>query len=153
MFFRPHRASTGSIEMKTVLEIIDTLAGGIAGLRHHPIKVEVDGFMPLCIEWIGTGPRGFPLISIAHYYEQNGDLCRDPDCEVEVHNDVWYPCSFRNDSLGIMQEVSKQDDQGRVMIDKRPYEQLRGFLLVWDRNIRDQGFLEAAKLMAAKGGA
>lgn len=44
--------------MKTVQTIIDLL-GGLARLRTHPIKIDVEGFMPLSIEFIGTGPRGF----------------------------------------------------------------------------------------------
>ena len=35
-------------------------------------------FMAACVEIIGTTGLG-PLVSIAHYYEQNHDLMRDPD--------------------------------------------------------------------------
>jgi hypothetical protein len=138
--------------MRTVKEIIEVLAGGVAGLRHHPIKIENEPYMVLCIEWIGTGLRGFPLVSIAHYFEQNGDLMRDPDIEAEYDavTDNWFPLSFRQDSTGTMQEVSRVH-QGRVQVDKRPYEQLRLFMVVWDRNIREQGFLTEAKRMAAEG--
>jgi len=64
--------------MKTVAKIID-LFGGLTRLQGNPIRLESGGFMPLCIEAIGTGPRGLPMISVAHYGEQNGDAMRDPD--------------------------------------------------------------------------
>jgi hypothetical protein len=46
------------------------------GEGYH-LKLEQEGLMPLVIEaWgVGKGRR----ISVAHYYEQNGDLIADPD--------------------------------------------------------------------------
>ena len=55
--------------MKTVAKIID-LFGGLEALKQQPIRLKVEGFMPLVIEHVGVGPRGQPLVSVAHYYEQ-----------------------------------------------------------------------------------
>jgi hypothetical protein len=63
--------------MKTVQAIID-LFGGLPHLHNNPIKIEVAGFMPLSIEFIGTGPRDLPLLSVMHFYEQQGNF-RTPD--------------------------------------------------------------------------
>ena len=95
--------------MKTVQAIIETF-GGLDSLKRNPIKLEVHGFMPLSIEFIGIGPRGLPLISVLHYYEQHGDICRDPDMEFEIDQDgKWHPISYRQDSIGMMQEAVYRD--------------------------------------------
>lgn len=57
--------------MHTVAQII-VLFGGLSKLAAHPIRLEAPGFKPLRIEHAGTGPRGLPLASVAHCYEQNG---------------------------------------------------------------------------------
>ena len=35
--------------------------------------------MPVSVEVVGTRPQGALIVSIAHYYEQNGDLMADPE--------------------------------------------------------------------------
>jgi hypothetical protein len=55
--------------MKNVQKIID-LSGGLESLKVHALKIVAPGFMPLCIEYIGTGPRSLPMVSVAHYGEQ-----------------------------------------------------------------------------------
>ena len=58
--------------MKTVAKIIESF-GGLDWLADNYIRLENPPYMRLVIERIGEGPRGFPAISVAHYYEQNGD--------------------------------------------------------------------------------
>ena len=138
--------------MKTVQAIID-LFGGIAKLRNNPIKLEVEGFMPLSIEFIGTGPRGLPLLSVMHFYEQHGDLMRDPDLECEVDSDgKWYPVSYRQDSQAMMQEAVLIDSEtGNVKVRPKLVKDLKRFMKIWDQNLNEQGFLEKAREMARKG--
>ena len=136
--------------METVQQIID-LFGGLAKLR--PIKLEVAGLMPLCIESIGTslncGPHGGAMISVAHYYEQNGDLMRDPEIVFEVKDHAWHPMSFTQDNLGLYQEAMYQAD-GRWMVRPHLLSDLQSFAKQWDKNLRDQGFLDSAKKKAAR---
>jgi hypothetical protein len=61
--------------MKTVEEII-TMFGGVEGLY---VSIENSPLMRLVIEHIGGGPNGLSALSVAHYYELNGDLCQDPE--------------------------------------------------------------------------
>jgi hypothetical protein len=66
--------------------------------------------MRLVIEYVGDGPRGLPSISVANYYEQNGDAMRDPEMVFEVNPDAWQtgewtPVSYRQDNLDIYQEA------------------------------------------------
>ncbi len=131
--------------MKSVQEIIE-LTGGWALLAKRAVTVRVEGFMPLCLEIVGRGPQGGTLLSIAHYYEQNGDLMRDPDLVVEIvpESGDWVPVSYRQDNLGVYQEAVTID-RGTVLFDHGLVADLREFMRDWDRNIRAQGFVEAAR--------
>ena len=132
--------------MESVREIIEA-RGGWDRLKAHPIKVEVgEGFMPLCIEYVGLGPRGGLLVSIAHYYEQHGDLMADPDLVVEVIRQTgeWLPVSFQQDNLGIYQEAVTVEGE-RLIVRSRLVDDLQQFMRAWDQNLREQGFVEAAR--------
>ncbi len=136
--------------MKNVKAIIDTL-GGLSFLGGNPIVLQVPSFMPLSIEVIGRGPRGGILLSVMHWYEQNGDLMRDPDMEIEVmaESGEWLPVSFRQDSFGLIQEAVAVVD-GEVRVNAKLDHDLREFMELWDRNILEQRFVEAAKALAAE---
>lgn len=142
--------------MRTVKTIIDIL-GGLEALKKTAIRIENPPFMVLCIEYIGNGPRNMPMVSVAHYGEQNGDLMRDPDMVFEVGDPAfdipkttvgcmknWGPISYRNDYAGLDQEAVWEDEGGRVLVKPRLVVELRRFATTWDVNIHDQGFLEAA---------
>jgi hypothetical protein len=58
--------------MKTIEKII-AIFGSI------DVTITNEPYMRLVIEHIGDGPHGFPAISVAHYFELNGDLCQDPE--------------------------------------------------------------------------
>jgi hypothetical protein len=131
--------------MKTVEEVI-TIFGGIEGLY---ISIENAPFMRLVIEHIGRGPQGLPAISVAHYYELNGDLCQDPEMCFEVASTpdglVFDPYMFQMAIPPVYQEVTN-DAQGVTLA-----EQLRQFATMWDANLRAQGFIEAALRDRAEG--
>ena len=99
--------------------------------------------MRLVIECIGKGPRGLPAISVAHYYSQNGDSMRDPEMVFEVLNRKWYPISFQQDGgVGFFQEAVYETDK-KICIRPPIVKELTAFSRVWDRNIKEQGFIEA----------
>lgn len=131
--------------MDSIRQIIDA-CGGWDALAERPITLTVSGFMPLHIERIGTGPRGYPLLAVSHTYEQNGDLMRDPEIVMEVLLSAkwWLPVSYRQDGLGFFQEVVK-GQSGNLVVNSRLVNDLRQFMLLWDRNIRAQGFVAAAR--------
>ena len=93
-----------------------TVLTGLLG-ADTAVRLTVSGFMPLSVEDIGQSADGNRLISICHYGEQHGDLMRDPDMVFEIH--AWAdapaaePLSFRNDYMGLLQEVYRYDDDGR----------------------------------------
>ena len=132
--------------MKTVAKIID-LFGGLEALKQQPIRLKVEGFMPLTIEHVGVGPRGQPLVSVAHYYEQQGDLMADPDMTFEVADGTWSPVEFQQASPPVYQRAVLVDDDGKVLIKPKLLADLKRFAALWDRNLRDQGFLKAAQAL------
>jgi hypothetical protein len=136
-------------KMESIEEIVQ-ITGGWDRLCDRPLKIEVEGFMPLCIEVIGRGPHGGVLLSIMHVYEQHGDLMRDPDIEVEIlpGTDDWLPVSYRQDGLGILREAVTTEG-GVVRFHHGLVADLKRFLKVWDRNLREQGFVEAARRKAS----
>ena len=110
------------------------------------VRLTVPGFMPLSVEDIGQSGDGNRLISLCHYGEQNGDLMRDPDMVFEIH--AWAdapaaePLSFRNDYMGLLQEVYRYDDHGRkTHVNARLKQELTSFARTWFTNLKDQGFL------------
>jgi hypothetical protein len=125
--------------MKTIEKII-ALFGGIDGLH---VSITNEPYMRLVIEHIGDGPHGLPAISVAHYFELNGDLCQDPEMCFEVESApaglVMNPYMFQMANPPVYQEVS-DDAQGVALA-----RELREFAAMWDKNLRDQGFLEAAR--------
>ena len=109
------------------------------------VHITAEGFMPLSVETIGQSAEGNRLIAICHYGEQNGDLMRDPEMVFEMHTSaapaMAEPLSFRNDYMGLMQEVYRYDDDGKkTHVNTRLKQELKSFARIWFRNLRDQGF-------------
>ena len=110
------------------------------------VRIRVDGYMPLSIEAIGTSANSNRLISLCHYGEQNGDLMCDPEMVFEIHTsaapDMAEPLSFRNDYMGLMQEVYRYNDSGKkTHVNARLNQELTSFARTWFTNLKDQGFL------------
>ena len=97
------------------------------------VRFDMPGFDRLVIERIGS------LISIAHYFEQNGDLIADP--EVEIHYPTWFPTAITQVIGGRREKFIKRD--GQEFIDTRFHSEVTSFLAMWGRNIRAQGWDKA----------
>jgi hypothetical protein len=94
-------------------------------------------FMAACVEIIGRTGLG-PLVSIAHYYEQNGDLMRDPDVVFVIGADQHiYPISYRQDGLGIDQEAAYVED-GQWKVKTKMQADITEFCNQWMLNIEEQ---------------
>lgn len=92
-----------------------------------------DGYMPLIIEKIGSN-----MISVAHYYEQNGDLMRDPEIEFILDSDKeeLRPRSYVQDNIGAYQYLEKDDGT----VDPIAEAQLSKFTVNWFDNIKWQDY-------------
>jgi hypothetical protein len=129
--------------VKTVAAILELGTPLAAGFH---IKIENPPYMALVIEDIQElGPHGFPVISVAHYGEQNGDLMRDPEMlfEISKHGDqtVLTPHYWRNDYAGVEQYSATIGD-GRLTENQKLQREHLSFARLWDDNLRAQGFLE-----------
>ena len=123
----------------TNFRMLKPFLDGLAGKEHR--RYYSGEYMPLVVEYI-AGNDGFPKIfSLTHYGEQNGDAMRDPDMELKVDFEAGTvePLTFRNDYMGIFQEVYIFRN-GQQLYSKRLRSELDDFLWHWLKNIHDQGF-------------
>ena len=117
--------------------IFRKLTEGLKKVGDHQQWNNNTSFMAACVEIIGRTGLG-PLISIAHYYEQNHDLMRDPDVIFVVAADQEvYPISFRQDNLGTYLESAVVED-GQWKVRTKMQADLCSFCNMWMRNINDQ---------------
>ena len=93
-----------------------------------------EGFMPLVIEKLTEDDEQI-VISMTHYFKQNGDLIPDPDMEirVKVKDKVAEALSFRD------QYSYRQVYHGK-MINLQTKRELNWFLQCWLKNIKAQGY-------------
>ena len=124
---------------RTNYRMLTPLMVGMNGKTHR--RYESAGFMPLVIESLYSEGDDVKVYSLTHYGEQNGDAMRDPDMELRVDFEVGTvePLTFRNDYLGIFQEVYITRN-GKQLYSPRLRTDLDEFLWQWLRNIAEQGY-------------
>ena len=116
------------------------------------VKIKNEPYMPLVLENLeSTDGNGFPIYSVSHYGVQNGDAMADPDMEIAVD---WagghvIPLTFRNDYMGIYQEVFFSEN-GERRYYPRLLSDLDEFLRQWLVNIENQGFKPVPKESASE---
>ena len=111
--------------------------------QHAKIGQDGDTYLPLCVESIGPlyGKITGGLVSFAHYVEQNGDLCRDPEVVMLDTIDTpvpWLiPIRYRLDLSGIDQDALEYDlggqTTGRYWL--KMQADIRAFCEIWARNL------------------
>lgn len=115
--------------------IFDHLTAELDLGGHRKIDQAAGIFMAVCVERIAE--RHY---SIAHYYEQNGDLMADPEMTFFKSADgLVYPCTFQQDSLALYRVGLDITDES-VIESSDPDEQhgQAEFASDWLRNIADQ---------------
>jgi hypothetical protein len=137
----------GEITMKTspkMQQVIEQLAKkhqlDLSQVEAH-LRLEMPGYQPLVIENIGC-----QRISVAHYFEQNGDLIADPDVVFFAGYGVWVPMEITQ-VLGGYRRYAALDEAGQtiVRIDVRGQAALATFSEQWAQNILDQGWLQCGQ--------
>jgi hypothetical protein len=117
--------------------IFRKLTDGLREVGDHQQWNNDSSFMAACVEIIGRTGLG-PLVSIAHYYVQNGDMMRDPDVVFVIGADQHvYPISYRQDGLGTYLE-SAVVENGQWKVRTKMQADLCSFCNQWMRNINDQ---------------
>jgi hypothetical protein len=126
---------------RTAAAVLDALTEGldVGGSR----KVDRGtAFVPVCVEYLEQRSIG-PLFSIAHYFEENGDLVPDPDVVFVRAAAGWAPISFQN-LLAYRVALTFHED-GMVEVDAHEQRDLVHFCEQWMRNIAVQQGLPTRK--------
>lgn len=120
-------------------QIIPFLCGYTAG---DAFKLKAGGYMDLCFDVLESwndGTQGNMRIALAHYFEQNGDLCCDPDMEIRIawkgENGIAEALTFQMALPPIYQMV--YPEPGKMI--PRLKKDLNTFLSDWLKNIIAQG--------------
>ena len=136
----------------SALSVFRVLTEGIAQIGdHRKFDNGGSGIMPAVVEAVGTTPQGALIISVAHYYEQNGDLMADPEITfVVARDDYVFPISYKQDGLGIDREYVRWEGE-RVFWNLKAQNDLASFCTNWMRNIKEQQFGGKLPKVAAAG--
>ena len=108
---------------------LSQFAAPILDREVYYMKLRSEGFDDLVLESIGE-----ECYSIAHYYEQNGDLMRDPEVTFTIDRERQsiHPTSYLQDNMGIYYETAG--------VAPEKVADLEVFLSQWFTNIPQQGF-------------
>lgn len=120
---------------KKAAAILDTLTKGLDNPGDScKFDRNPDAYMALSVECIGHN-----LYSLAHYFEQNGDLVCDPD-GVFFRSEIgtWHPVSVQY-ATGTYIRVMELDGRGQPSKwNPRGYRDLKSFMTTWLTNIKHQ---------------
>ena len=105
-------------------------------------RLQAGGYMDLVVEVLPQDRHtGAMVLSLCHYFVQNGDLCQDPEMEVwvfpprEGHPGRVEALTFQQAIPPIYQRVYPEPG----MVSPRLHRELNAFLGVWLRNLKAQG--------------
>jgi len=104
------------------------------------VRIENEPYMRLVIE------RHEDEISIAHYFEQNGDAMRDP--EITFRFPDWTPTTITQDPVGRYSEVFFLTENGVQKYRPRLLRELRSFASMWSKNLNNQHFATRGKAIS-----
>lgn len=95
-------------------------------------------FMAVHVELVNQCKLG-QIFSVTHYYEQNGDLMRDPDMEfIKGEDGEYYPISFWQDAPLKRDEAVVWEDSKVSGIRPKLQAKLATFANTWMKNIAFQ---------------
>jgi uncharacterized protein YqiB (DUF1249 family) len=105
-------------------------------------RLTARGFMDLVVEVLPPCPEtGAMVLSIAHYFEQNGDLCQDPEMTVRIflpqdgHHGTVEAFTFQQSIPPIYQVAYPKPGY----VAQKLKRELNSFLTFWLRNLKAQG--------------
>ena len=125
-------------------KIMDRLTAGIDRENSH---TRIDNnkpdsaIMAVVVEHVGSCKLG-EVFSVAHYYEQNGDLMADPEMTFlkATASGKYFPMSIKMDGLGIYREGVVWEDGEPRYINTREQRDEAIFSGTWMQNIKWQQF-------------
>jgi hypothetical protein len=127
--------------MQTIITAIAAKHGLDLSASEAHLKLEQDCYMPLVIEKVGLN-----LISVAHYFRQNGDTIADPDVVFFMGYLEWVPIEIQQ-SFGYQQVAKVKDDGSAIShLNVRAQADLASFCRMWGKNIKEQQWLEQGRV-------
>ena len=129
---------------RTFLRLVD----GLHDLGDSKTVDNANGaFMSVHVELIarpqmdGSVRENVFIVSVAHYYEQNGDLVADPDVTflLTAERQV-YPLTFEQG--GLVHQVTARFSGGQLQFNQKAQKDLASFCNQWMRNIAEQQGIE-----------
>ena len=122
------------------LAVFRVLTEGFTKVGDHRKVEQSREFMPVSVEAVDTTVQNALIVSVAHYYEQNGDLMADPEVTfVVARNEYVFPISFRQDNLGIDGEYVRWEGE-KVYWNLAKQNDLASFCNQWMENIKHQHY-------------
>ena len=117
---------------KTFNKVVERLNGS------QSCRVENSkAFMPLSVERLQDTDIG-TVYTFCHYFEQNGDLCQDPEMLFLAHKSGRvYPMMFQQAIPPIYEESLFRED-GKWKVNPRLQAQHTTFANMWLKNIKEQ---------------
>ncbi|MEK6986200.1 MAG: hypothetical protein AABX89_07450 [Candidatus Thermoplasmatota archaeon] len=128
--------------MSTLYTMFSSLAPGLRAMEAGTtLRSTSPPYMDLVGEVLERSADGrVQRVSLAHYYEQNGDLMADPEMEFRVVHPstsgpgMLVPLHYKQDGLGIFRPTHGPG----VVYPKQLKEQVK-FTRFWLRNLKSQG--------------
>jgi len=103
------------------------------------VKLKSSGYMDLNIDHLSNQDDVDSIvISLAHNYNQGGDVLADPDMEIRILRDMKMveALTYQQDSMGIYQQIYHEDGKYYPHLE----HELNKFLDYWLKNLIEQGF-------------
>ena len=124
--------------MKQVIQDLCAKHGVDLSTQGSNLRLDLPDFDHLCIEVISP-----QAVSVAHYFEMNGDLVAEPDIVFFIDEwGEWLPIEITQSMTGWTRVVEFNEEGDKIMR-YRPDEQadIAAFAETWAQNIVDQGWL------------
>lgn len=131
---KQHGLRQVSQSARQVLELL------VHGLDELGASKKIDNargaFMSVCVERVEQTAHG-PIYSVAHYYEQNGDLVPAPDVTLlSAADGDFYPLTYQD---GRVYRLSAElGPDGGVRVDRDRQADLAHFVGGWMRSVKQQ---------------
>ena len=116
------------------------------------VKLSKPSYMPLVIEQVTTyGPSGSnPAVSVAHYFEQNGDLMRDPEAVFLVSADnTWHTSELTQDPVGVYR-CKWFERNGQTYVYRNFDSQVEPLMRMWAANLKAQNWTDTNRVQVAR---
>jgi hypothetical protein len=104
------------------------------------LTLTMPGYDRLAIETVGVNQ-----VSVAHYFEQNGDLIADPEIVFFTGYGPWVPIALSLVVSG-WREVARLSADGSELayVELAAQADAASLARMWAKNLREQGWLERA---------